>query len=239
MQCPNGDGELLIKSQARDRLNITYHHCPTCHGFWVDAFNANYLKTEDLASEGVALKGSPTTLQPICPQCHQPLTITHGENIPQNVQTWKCPNNHGYFFPKGELFKFKKAQEAKINYFKLWSIPFPKVASVLLAVFVFFIVSVSLVTIQQRKSYQLQAKNILTSHAAYVANRSVDIAAITNAKTVITVHIGAYQQNMSTKDYLVHELFISNLIAGRYDYYFTFTVGGTTIRSDTFSFVIQ
>ncbi len=239
MQCPNADGELEQKIHQKEGLVITYHQCPVCDGSWLDAFNTNYLSTEDLASKGVAFKGSPAAAPPICPQCEELLIMTHGDNIPQDVQTWKCPNDHGYFFPKGELFKFKKAQEAKINYFKLWNIPLPSVASVLLAAFIFFIVSLSLVNIGQRQIYQLQAQNILKSQEAFVADTSVTIAATTTIKTTATLHVGDFMQTMQTKDNILHTLFLSHLTPGTYEHYFTFIIDGKTVRSNTFIFSIQ
>ncbi len=238
MQCPNADGELEQKIHQKEGLVITYHQCPVCDGSWLDAFNTNYLKTEDIPQTS----DEPTSaapIQPTCPVCNEALTITHGDNIPQNVQTWKCPNNHGYFFPKGELFKFKRAQEAKINYFKLWSIPLPNVASVLLAIFIFFIVSASLVNVGQRQIYQLQAQNILQFQEAFVADTSVTIAATTTSKTTATLHIGPYEQSMQTKDYILHTLFLSHLTGGTYEYFFTFLIDGKTVRSNTFTFIIQ
>ncbi len=244
MRCPNDDADLITQTKRRDNLTITYAQCPRCRGYWLDPFNASYIKTDDIASKGVAFKGSPAppTILPVCPVCQEPLKPYHGENIPATVRVWRCPNGDGYFFPQAQLFAFKKAQEAKLTYYKLWNIPMPSVASVLLASIV-GVVTLGLITTylqyQSRQTTLIQARDIVRFQQAFIAGSSATVALTTTVKTDATIHIGDFSQAMQTTDRLVHTVFLSNLRPGRYQYYFSFISGGNVYRSEDYSFIIQ
>ncbi len=241
MRCPNDDAELIQHSHTDPKgLRITYSQCPTCGGTWLDAFNANYIKTDDIRTKEAPAATLPKLIHPACPQCQEKLSIYHGENLPQDVQTWKCPNGHGYFFPKGELFKFKIAQEAKISYFKLWHVPFPAVASMLLVSLVLAVsLGVTLTYVSRQQTTLIQAREFIRFQQAYVADRSVTVALTTTAATrVVTLHVGNWRQQMQTTDHLLHTAFLTNLTPGTYEYYYTFTAEGKTFRSDTYRFII-
>ena len=80
------------------------------------------------------MSGLPKFLQP-----------AHEESLPQGISALKCEDGHGYFFPSGELSKFNRAQQAKIEYHTLWGIPLPNVKSILLASLTLLILSSGLV----------------------------------------------------------------------------------------------
>lgn len=241
MKCPNDDAELITQNKTRDGLTISTARCPRCRGYWLDSFNANYLKTDDIERSFEPVHQKQTT-HPVCPVCQSPLRRYTGENIPDNVRAWRCPNGDGYFFPQAELFAFKKAQEAKLNYFKLWNIPMPSVASVLLASIV-FVISLGLVTTyltyQSRQTTLILARELVRIQEAFVSDHSATIAVTTTAKTTATIHIGDFSQAMETKDQLLHTVFLTNLMTGTFEYYFTFMVEGREVRSDNYRFTIQ
>lgn len=238
MHCPNGDAELIAQTRVHNGLTITSGQCPRCRGYWLDAFNANYIKTGDI-TRSQRVSEAKVPIHPVCPTCQELLTVYHGQNVPATVAVWKCPNNHGYFFPEAQLFAFKKAQEAKLAYFTLWNIPLSSVASILLASFV-GIMTLGVVTtyVQQRQTTVLQAQQIVESQAAYVAGKSVNIAITTSVKAAATVHIGDFEQKMQTTDGLLHTLFLTNLVPGTYEYYAILLVDGKTVRSYPFTFII-
>lgn len=240
MRCPNDDAEMVKQTRSRDGLDITYAQCPVCHGYWLDSFNANYVKTEDIG-RSFETKPSKLTIHPVCPTCQEPLTLYHGENVPANVRAWRCPNGDGYFFPEAELFTFKKAQEAKLQYYKLWNIPIPSVMSVLL-VAIAGIISVGLLTTylqyQNQQTTIIQARDIVRFQQAFVAGSSVSIALTTTVPADATIHIGNFSQALDTQDRLLHTVFLSNLQAGTYQYNFTVVSQGNTIQSDTYFFTI-
>lgn len=239
MRCPNDDADLTQEIHHQEGLTIAYAKCPACAGFWLDAFNANYLKTEDIERSREAFNDQPQSAHPVCPICQDLLRVYHGENVPQHVGVWKCPNNHGYFFPQAQLFAFKKAQEAKLSYFKLWNIPLPQVSSVLLAT-IALIVTVGLVTtyLKRQQTTLLEAQQIVQYQEAFVSGQSAIIVLTTSSPTEVTLHIGEYEQVMQTKDNLFHTLFLTNLASGTYEYYVTFSVKGVSIRSDPYTFLI-
>ncbi|MBI2405098.1 zf-TFIIB domain-containing protein [Candidatus Gottesmanbacteria bacterium] len=239
MRCPNDDADLIEQKKTRRGLTISYATCPTCHGHWLDAFNANYLKTEDIERSQAAFEIETKPNHPVCPTCQEQLRIYHGENIPPDTRVWRCPNNHGYFFPQAQLFAFKKAQEAKLSYFKLWNIPLPQVSSVLLAS-IALIVTIGLVTtyLYGQQTTLLEARHIVQYQEAFVSHQSANIVLTTSSPTEVTLHIGEYEQVMQTKDNLLHTLFLTNLASGTYEYYVTFPVAGKIIRSDPYTFFV-
>ena len=241
MRCPNDDAELIKQTKNRDGMMISFGECPRCHGYFLDSFNANYVRTEDI-ERSITPPTSSQPIHPVCPKCQQSMHPYQGENIPGNVRVWRCPNGDGYFFPHAELFAFKKAQEAKLSYFKLWNIPMPNVASILLVVFV-GVITMGVVTTylqaQRTQTTQIQAREIVRYQRAFVSGSSVTVAVSTTTNTNASIHIGATIQPMTTTDHQLHTLFLNNLQPGVYEYYFTFTNGNETTQSDTYSFTIQ
>lgn len=241
MRCPNDDAELITQTKNRGGVTIATARCPRCKGYWLDSFNANYVKTDDI-ERSFEPTHQQQTIHPVCPVCQTPLKRYTGENIPGNVRAWRCPNGDGYFFPQAELFAFKKAQEAKLTYFKLWNIPMPSVASVLLAGIV-AMVSIGLVTTyltyQSRQTTLIQARELVRFQEAFVSDHSATIAVTTTSATTSTIRVGDFSQTMTTEDHLLHTVFLTNLTAGTYEYFFIFTVGGRDVRSDNYHFIIQ
>lgn len=241
MRCPNDDADLVKQTKNREGLAITYARCPSCHGYWLDSFNANYVKTEDIERSFTPTISRQST-HPVCPVCQEPLRLYHGENVPAQVRAWRCPNGDGYFFPEVELFAFKKAQEAKLEYFKLWNIPLPSVASILL-VSIAGIVTLGLVTTylqyQSRQTTLIEAREIVRFQQAFVSDSSATIAVSTTVPTDATFHTGDFSRSMETKDHLLHTIFLTNLQPGNYIYYFTFVTAGKEVRSDNYSFIVQ
>lgn len=241
MRCPNDDADLLNQTKQHDGLTITYAVCPACHGSWLDAFNANYLKTEDIM-RSPRLHSMKTAIEhPFCPICQVGLKIYRGQNIPEAVRAWNCPNGHGYFFPEAQLFAFKKAQEAKINYLKLWNIPLASVSSVLLAS-ITFIAAVGVLTtyfeMQQRQTTVLQAQNVIRQNQAFVSGTSVILSVTTTVPADVVVHLDTVERPMESKDRTLHSLLLTNLTSGTYTYYYTFSVQGKPARSDPYFFII-
>ncbi|MCX6792224.1 MAG: hypothetical protein NT149_04270 [Candidatus Gottesmanbacteria bacterium] len=242
MQCPQKDAELISHTtQGENGLTVSYSTCPTCRGYWMDSFSANFIKinTTD-ATRAIA-----ATATYYCPICAKPLKRTTGDNIPENVYIFDCPVHHGYFFPTGQLTAFKKAQQMKIEYHKLWHIPMPNVASILLGSFVLLLLSGGLAVtfrgLQQRQIIESQARQILTNHEVYTtAGRSaVLVTATTGVDATVTVHIPALNNlsaPMQTSDNRTHQLTIQNVPLGTYPYFFTIEVAGKKIQSDTFTF---
>lgn len=231
MVCPQGDGELIAHTGAGEKgLTVSYSTCPTCRGYWMDSFAANFIKLREEKTEGKRTKGPFT-----CPVCQKELLRKTGDNIPDNISVYHCPENHGYFFPGGELAKFKAAQQAKIDYHKLWSLPLPSVASVLLAGLLLFVLVGAVQKYQQTTS---QARTILTAHHVYkvTAQHEVLIETETAVDATVVLHIGSVSTPMTTTDHRTHLLLLPSVPVGTYTYYFTVIISGKSSDSDHFTF---
>ena len=245
--CPNRDG--LLKTYAavcKNDLPITYARCPNCRGYWLSSFAANFLKDISIESESSTTHYSDTAaLTPLCPDCKTPLVHARGDNIPSGVTAYRCPNNHGYFFPAGELAKFKTAQNAKVTYHKLWNIPLPSVSNVLLAaVAVIMIGSITAITIsiQKKQTTVSQAKELLVSHYAFSpTNGTIFITATTSTPASVTVSIPSAKPDpilMESQNRTIHTTSVTTLPPGIYEYFFTIFVSGKSTQTDRFSFTI-
>jgi Zn-finger nucleic acid-binding protein len=245
MKCPLGDAELTSHTaQGKNNLTVSYSTCPSCRGYWMDSFAANFIKITDIDS--TAATTTPSVYY--CPVCTKQLTRSTGDNIPDDVYIYVCPDNHGYFFPTGQLAAFKKAQQTKIEYHKLWHIAMPNVGSILLGSFILLLLSgglaVTFQALQERQTIESQAKQILVNHAAYPSadHATVLITATTGTDASVTVHIPSFHnfsRLMQTSDNRTHELTIDNIPAGTYHYFFTVGVSGRETQSDIFTFTIR
>lgn len=245
MQCPIGDGELIAHTTHGEHgLTISYSNCPVCRGYWAASFAANFIKLPP--SE---LVGQPTLQEQDmhCPVCRKPLERTTGDNIPDAVYVFMCPDGHGYFFPTGQLAAWKNAQSAKITYHKLWNIPLPSVASVLLTGFLVVVLTGGLIVglrgVQNQQNTASQAQQTLYSHLAHVEPGTHDVllSAQTQENLTLTVHVPKldnFEGSANTDDGRTHYLLVKAVPSGTYEYYFTWVTSGKTIRSDTYTFVM-
>jgi Zn-finger nucleic acid-binding protein len=243
MQCPSHDGELDSHiTHGENSLTVTYSTCSRCHGYWMDSFSANFIKLSSV--HDTAKTSTPPPYY--CPMCTADLVQSNGENIPDGVLVYECPQHHGYFFPAGQLAAFKKAQQAKINYHKYWHIAMPNVNTILLGSFLLLLLSGGLLVtfrgLTQQQTIESQAKQTLANHNVYIVNHTtVLITATTSSRATLTVHIPSldFSEHMLTTDNLTHQLTIPNVQIGTYHYYFTITIAGHSTTSDTFTFTVQ
>lgn len=67
----------------------------------------------------------------LCPYDHTPLSLLQEESVPQFITILKCPICQRIVISGDDLVAFKKAQKAKVNFFKSWQMPLPSLHSVL------------------------------------------------------------------------------------------------------------
>ena len=244
MQCALGDAELSSHTtQGENGLTVSYSTCPICHGYWMDSFSANFIKLTTIRSTPLKITPSSTYY---CPICNAKLVRSTGDTIPDEVSVYECPHHHGYFFPTGQLAAFKKAQQAKIDYHKLWHIAMPNVNHILLGSFLLLVLSggilITLRELQQQQTMQSQAKQILADQHIYVADHTtILISATTSVDALAIVHIPAlnnFSAPMQTTNHRTHQLTIINIPPGTYHYFFTITFADHSIQSDTFIFTL-
>lgn len=133
MLCPNCNQPINLVTVN----NQSILHCGNCGGSFFEENVINRISlqtTQKLAEEkqtneifGVEKK-CPKDGSILKPQTNQ-------ENIPADVTLLSCEKCRGIFVYPDDLIRFKQAQEAKINYFKLWQIPLPSLKAVLVISF--------------------------------------------------------------------------------------------------------
>lgn len=244
MQCPNGDGELIVHTtQSENDLTVSYSTCSTCHGYWMESFAANFIKLPEI-EDSYSENSQPE--HRICPVCQTELKRTTGDNIPDHVMVYTCPSGHGYFFPAGQLSAWKHAQKAKINYFSNWHLPMPRISTILLAGLSFLVFAggyFAFTNLSQRQVTTSQASTVITNQKAYVSaeTKSVIMSATTSVEAKLTLHIPAmneFTQELRTTDGRAHTLFIPNISPGPHTYYFEILVGTDKTTSEIFDFTM-
>lgn len=247
MQCPYRDDALSDRSTTTDGgLPLRFAQCASCKSYWIDGFDANYLKS-DLFTSASRTGSPPSDATPFCPECGAALIPATEESIPRSVTAYRCPRGHGYLFPGNELVKFKEAQEAKLAYHRLWNIPLPDMKSVLLgSLGLVMAIGLGITVFEMQKSRDIRssAARVITSQTASVsaATRSVVFSAITGFQTQVVLHIDAlngFAQTMETKDQTIHTLTVRDVPAGSYEYYFTVQHAGDLVRSETNVFEME
>lgn len=215
MTCPYCDSNLSdIEVGTKNDEPVLIHECYTCGGHWLPRLVANGI-TEDTAEETDSIithKTITPPLEPRCPECKTRLSAIRSEAVPQSVIVWACPNGHGNFFPKGELYKFKKAQEAKITYHQLWGIPTKSVIAVLLPVLAVLAVTAGLpITLQQLQTNQETRSKASSTYTTPVivnlsdTSRMISFSTSTPAQTSLTL----YEDNQFKKTIPVSAEFVT------------------------------
>jgi len=156
-----------------DSQNIL--HCEKCgiSFFEENSVNRISLGTAELLAKRKVENDLISDTPKFCPKDHASLLpIVDEEILPRDVDFLRCPTCHSVLTYPDDLVQFKKAQQAKIEYFKLWSKPFPALQAVLIFSFV-IVISVagygmfSLVSqqgaTQTRASEQLSKVSIIKS----------------------------------------------------------------------------
>lgn len=249
MQCPLSDGELIAHTTSGEKnLTVSYSTCPTCQGYWMTSFAANFIKLAPNEPHRTGVNVPlPTGMNLKCPVCTKELIRALGENIPDTASVYHCPDHHGYFFPEGELAAFKNAQQSKIEFHKLWNIPLMNVGSVLLTGLAILIVGGEILTAyeaaQTHQTTTSQATAPFTGAHAYVvpATHEVLFSIVTHEDATVTVHVPSMNntsQVLHSTDHRMHSGIIKNIMAGTYTYFFTYSIAGHTVQSDNYTFTM-
>lgn len=141
MSCPYCKENLsTIEIETSDGQTHTIEECLNCGGHFIPSFIANFITTETARNiDSVLPKAhSIPAYVPTCYKCGQVMSSIKDDSVPQTVTVFTCPNNHGDFFPRGQLLLFKEAQQAKIYFHKLWGIPLKSAFAVLIPLFIVF-----------------------------------------------------------------------------------------------------
>jgi len=149
LHCPDCDGILVpyaVTISSENEVNLNY--CYNCGGFWCDHWVANRISYKQFKSISTQFPEHSNSFVlgsgKKCPYCEIGLQRIQGENIPQDLTVFSCPQCFGNWFPKGELPRFKLAQESKLDYLKTWGVPLRSVYQILLPVLVLILIGVAI-----------------------------------------------------------------------------------------------
>jgi DNA-directed RNA polymerase subunit M/transcription elongation factor TFIIS len=173
MPCPNCEEQMT--HHVLDKQNIL--HCSNCGAsfFEDNGINRISLPTAMALAQDVYNKTSHVNAIKNCPKDTSVLIpVANIESVPPDVRLLSCPTCHGVFAEGKQLIVFKEAQEAKVNYLKIWKIPLPSLRPVFVLasiVILFGSLFFGLNAVQKNTLYQSQAsdlfKNIKLSYAAH------------------------------------------------------------------------
>ena len=169
MNCPHCGAQLTsLEINTTDDQVTSIEECLNCGGHVLPPILANFISTNSAKNIDSVLPKA-TSLpshEPTCQHCHQHMIAIKDDSVPNNVTVFACPNNHQEFYPKDQLLKFKKAQDAKINYHKLWGIPIKSAFAVLVPVVIIFaaitVIPNTLQMSQTSQEARVKASEILT-----------------------------------------------------------------------------
>lgn len=160
MHCPNCH-HILTKVQL-DTIEV--EHCNSCGGTLFEANEINRVTEKDaerlsLMKQTDAISGG----EKLSPRDGSILQRIQSESIPQHVTLLESKSTGEVFAFAEDLLEFKKAQDAKINYYKSWHIPMPPLANVLVfgfAVMASASIAYMVTLIQSPKTQSIQAQTI-------------------------------------------------------------------------------
>lgn len=138
MLCPNcGQAMNLVTADNQKIL-----HCSNCGGSFFEENGINRIslttaqnladdkKSDEISGSEKKCPKDENLLKPISTNFNQFQPIL--TPIPPDVTLLRCSKCRGIFAYPDDLVKFKQAQVAKIEYFKLWQLPLPSLKSVII-----------------------------------------------------------------------------------------------------------
>lgn len=195
MTCPHCSHHLSsITVDTTDGESCAIDECLGCGGHFLLPYVANFLSVETAKNVDSVLPKTNTvpTTTPVCPKCNQTMSSITDDSVPGNVTVFTCPNNHGDFFPKGQLLHFKQAQQAKIYYHKLWGVPLKSAFAVIIPLLIVFTVVTAMPTIVKQLHFsqepRVKASDILTAPLITpISNTQVLISFSTKSPAIASV----------------------------------------------------
>lgn len=210
--------------------------CFSCGGHWFPRWLANDVGLEvarTLDSVLAKLTVAPPE-EPRCPVCQTRLSIIKHDAVATGIVVWSCPEGDGNFFPKGELSKFKEAQDAKISYHKLWGVPIRSVFAILLPVAAVFALAgglpILLEQLQTSQETRTRAGATFSTPLVTVVNGSSVLISFTTSAPV-TTSLTLYQDGVfystrviNTSPASLHSIQLEELLpSATYTYTLTLT----------------
>lgn len=136
MICPNCGNKLAKLEYDHQQV----FHCANCGGTFfnengINRISVNSAKILAAQHNEIASSHAPRNdkMTKSCPRDGSPLyVIQNNPAVPQNATIWECMSCYGTFALPDDLVQFKKAQDIKLQFFKIWGMPLPSLQSVMI-----------------------------------------------------------------------------------------------------------
>ncbi len=177
MFCPNCANNL----QNLNLDNQSVWHCSNCGGSFFEENGINRISLDSAQKLSSDRKTDEISAnEKLCPKDKTILTrVLNDQAVPQDVTLLRCPTCSGIFAYPEDLMRFKQAQKVKVDFFKVWNIPFSPLQNVLVMSFV-LLVTVSLYfgmqAVKEGTSQQLKASDILKNLSITASGRLVFVS---------------------------------------------------------------
>lgn len=254
MQCPYCSyllNETTLQTTSEQEAIV--HECLNCGGHWFPRWLANdiNLNTAKNIDSVIPKNQIIPPNEPRCPECQNRLIIVAHDSVAQGITVLSCPQGHGNFFPKGNLYQFKRAQEAKITYHQVWGIPIKSALAVLLPVIAVITIAagtpVLVKQIGQSQESRTKASSIINQ--PFVTQLSPTSAIISFTSTsAVTTSVTIYQENQIIQNKIIsstpkttHSITIENLLTNTpYTYIINYSLTGEpTQTSPSYPLLLQ
>jgi len=195
MFCPECNLNLQPISLKSETGDVVLDFCGNCAGVWSDQGEVNYIKYNNLIPLENSLPNTPFDPHAdyqflMCPKDRSPLRFFRRESVPQYLSLMRCSQCSGIWFPKKSLIDFKRAQEAKVNYFQAWKIPLPSIYAVLLPLLVLAILGSGIFSImsgtKQGQDMRIKAQELISPPKTQFPDTTSVVINFTTQKPEIT-----------------------------------------------------
>ena len=181
MSCPNCNESM--KGAYIDSQFV--NHCSSCGCTFFEENSINRITYDSARSlSDDRYRHFITSQEKNCPLDFTPLTaVSNTEAIPSNVTLFVCSSCSGVLAYPEDLIKFKKAQGAKIEYYKTWAKPFASLRTILIVFFISVLGFSSYLvinTLQNRASYRSQAQDVFKTLSVIKSGHYILIGFRTN-----------------------------------------------------------
>jgi len=233
MRCPDcGGGLISVETKGQEGHLLKIEYCSSCGGYFLDQWEANRIPFEEvllLASKlPKPIKSDIFGGSNLCPHCFIPLEVLHHASIPNNCIVKYCSQCHGNWFQRGQLLIFKRAQRARVEYFKAWNIPISSVFQVLLPllilVFVGTSIPVTVYLVQKNQEERTMASEYIKSVSVIKTSWKEIILTFSTSKPFSSeLEYGTGNFNMkripiSPVSTTIHQIKLANIPDGKYQY---------------------
>lgn len=218
MLCPNCSE--TMKASYYDNQFVA--HCLSCGASFFEENGINRITFDTalkLSEDKYRHYISPK--EKLCPKDFSQLTpISNSQAVPSHIILFLCPTCAGVFVYPDDLVKFKKAQGAKIDYYKTWERPFVTLKSVLIVLFIVILSASAFLTINtfnQRALYKSEATDLFKTLIITKSGRYILLSFRTNTlfrTQIILIHTKTGKRiikDVSLEPKTVHQVVLTNI----------------------------